>query len=675
MAVFRKDNIIFSLNSFAAATLALFIALWIGLPRPFWAMMTVYITSQPLAGAVRSKAVYRLAGTLLGATVAVILVPNFVNQPLLLSFMLALWAGVCVAVSLLDRTPASYTLLLAGYTASLIGFPSVDHPEAIFDLAWSRSVEIGLGVICAALMHSLVFPRPVSRVIALRVTDWIHRADIWLNDLLDEERASQTLGDRRAFALAASDIRILGSHLPFDTERRGDAQGLLHAIHDRMLLLIPHLEAVGDRLGELNRLGGPSEAVGAQLDKAKAWIQSGAPPMEGLDLSDALRYGTQSEAPNTWRDLVQQSLATRLGEAVQALSEAHLLHRRIENPTFPLPPTLQTAISSAMPKPLHADIGLAVRSGVTLIVTVMATSLLWITTGWPDGAGAAAMASVFCALFASLDDPSPAILYFAVCSLLSLVVGAVYNFAIFQMDSSFGWLALTLFPSLFFLGALAADPKNTAKATPLIITLVSALGVQQAAQTDFAAYLNANLAIYAGILVAVFIIRELRSMTAEDGIQRLSRLTRTYISRLALRRVTEDRAHVLSRLVDRVSLVAARLSADEATGDDPSSRALRDLGVALDVATIRDLEASVPTKDAEAIEAVMREVGQFYAAHAKDPEAAPSDDRLSRLDQALRCFTTGTDQAHRTVALSLVDLRRSLFPAAQAFLPAQEIAL
>ena len=382
MAVFRKDNIIFSLNSFAAATLALFIALWIGLPRPFWAMMTVYITSQPLAGAVRSKAVYRLAGTLLGATVAVILVPNFVNQPLLLSFMLALWAGVCVAVSLLDRTPASYTLLLAGYTASLIGFPSVDHPEAIFDLAWSRSVEIGLGVICAALMHSLVFPRPVSRVIALRVTDWIHRADSWLNDLLDEERASQTLGDRRAFALAASDIRILGSHLPFDTERRGDAQGLLHAIHDRMLLLIPHLEAVGDRLGELNRLGGPSEAVGAQLDKAKAWIQSGAPPMEGLDLSDALRYGTQSEAPNTWRDLVQQSLATRLGEAVQALSEAHLLHRRIENPTFPLPPTLQTAISSAMPKPLHADIGLAVRSGVTLIVTVMATSLLWITTGW-----------------------------------------------------------------------------------------------------------------------------------------------------------------------------------------------------------------------------------------------------------------------------------------------------
>ncbi|MBH9751097.1 hypothetical protein FE552_20085, partial [Clostridioides difficile] len=73
--------------------------------RPYWAMLPAYITTQPLAGAVRSKAVYRLAGTLIGAAGAVALLPNFVNQPLLLRFLLALWAGGCIAVSVLDRTP------------------------------------------------------------------------------------------------------------------------------------------------------------------------------------------------------------------------------------------------------------------------------------------------------------------------------------------------------------------------------------------------------------------------------------------------------------------------------------------------------------------------------------------------------------------------------------------
>ena len=49
--------------------LALYLALAIGLPRPFWAMLTAYVVSNPLSGAVRSKAVYRVSGTLLGSMV------------------------------------------------------------------------------------------------------------------------------------------------------------------------------------------------------------------------------------------------------------------------------------------------------------------------------------------------------------------------------------------------------------------------------------------------------------------------------------------------------------------------------------------------------------------------------------------------------------------------------
>jgi len=58
---------VFALKVCAAALLALFVALWIDLPRPYWAVSTVFITIQPLAGATRSNAIYRVYGTLPGS--------------------------------------------------------------------------------------------------------------------------------------------------------------------------------------------------------------------------------------------------------------------------------------------------------------------------------------------------------------------------------------------------------------------------------------------------------------------------------------------------------------------------------------------------------------------------------------------------------------------------------
>ena len=105
-----RSAYLFSLNCFAAAMLALFIGFALGLPRPYWAMTTAYIVSQPLSGAVRSKAAYRVMGTLLGAGAVVAIVPALVDAPVLLSLALALWVGGCLTISLLDRTPRSYLM-------------------------------------------------------------------------------------------------------------------------------------------------------------------------------------------------------------------------------------------------------------------------------------------------------------------------------------------------------------------------------------------------------------------------------------------------------------------------------------------------------------------------------------------------------------------------------------
>ncbi|MGT2479243.1 FUSC family protein [Methylobacterium oryzae CBMB20] len=84
---------------------------------------------------------------MLGAAMSVVLVPNLVNEPILRSVAVALWVALCLYISLLDRTPASYFPMLAGYTAALIGFPAVDDPGAIFDTAVARAEEISLGIL------------------------------------------------------------------------------------------------------------------------------------------------------------------------------------------------------------------------------------------------------------------------------------------------------------------------------------------------------------------------------------------------------------------------------------------------------------------------------------------------------------------------------------------------
>src|SRR4029453_13173958 len=171
----RHAALIFALKTFAATMLAFFIALLLDMPRPYWAMTSVYVTTSVLTGATSSKAVYRILGTLIGAAGAVILVPNLVDAPELLSLATALWVGAFMFVGLLDGTPRSYVFMLSGYTIAIVGFPVLSTPELTFDVAVSRVQEIALGIICASVVSMLVLPRSVASAVA-------GQADAWLAD-------------------------------------------------------------------------------------------------------------------------------------------------------------------------------------------------------------------------------------------------------------------------------------------------------------------------------------------------------------------------------------------------------------------------------------------------------------------------------------------------------------
>src|ERR1700749_3123310 len=172
--------IIFSVNCYIATMLTMFIAFSLNLTSPGWAMTTVYLTSQTLSGAMRAKAVYRVIGTFVGAAMMVAIVPNLVDAPELTTLAIMLWVALCVFVSQLDRTPRSYMFVLSGYTAALIGFPSVLAPDTVFDTAVSRVEEITLGVVCAAVVHGVIFPQSVFSVFAQKLRSTIADTRRWL---------------------------------------------------------------------------------------------------------------------------------------------------------------------------------------------------------------------------------------------------------------------------------------------------------------------------------------------------------------------------------------------------------------------------------------------------------------------------------------------------------------
>jgi uncharacterized membrane protein YccC len=122
--------LLFSMNCWIATSIALLIAFSLDLKSPAWAMTTVYLISQPVT---RAKAVYRVIGTFIGGVTMVAIVPNLIHAPELTTLAIILWVAICIFISSLD--PRSYMFVLSGYTAALIGFPSVLTPGTDFDTA------------------------------------------------------------------------------------------------------------------------------------------------------------------------------------------------------------------------------------------------------------------------------------------------------------------------------------------------------------------------------------------------------------------------------------------------------------------------------------------------------------------------------------------------------------
>src|SRR5271163_5020913 len=101
--------LLFGLRLWASVCLALFVAFWLELDNPFWAGSSAAIVCLPQLGASLRKGWFRMIGTVVGATMVVVLTACFPQQRVAFLALLALWCSLCAFAATLLRNFASYS--------------------------------------------------------------------------------------------------------------------------------------------------------------------------------------------------------------------------------------------------------------------------------------------------------------------------------------------------------------------------------------------------------------------------------------------------------------------------------------------------------------------------------------------------------------------------------------
>ena len=653
MRLFVAQHWLFSIKTFAAAMLALSIGFWLDLPKPYWALATVYIASQPLSGATRSKAVFRAIGTLVGSAAAVALVPNLVNAPPLLVAAISLWSGLCLYLSLLDRTPRSYVFMLAGYTTAIVGFPAVGAPDTIFDLALARTEEILVGIACAALVSSLVFPRAVGPVVAERIEAWLRHAKASSRDALGD--AGPT-GEARWLRLAAdaTEIENMAAHLAFDMMAAPRAVSHIQKLVPRMLMLLPVLSAISDRLGELASLGGVSPDIDALLTRTSDWLNpehAGDPAEEARLRRDVDARALAPLNTASWRDLMETGLFVRLRELLELHADCRVLAAALAMDSGQLSAPLLFQIEARVERARHDDHGAALIGVVATVAAIVSCCAFWIVSAWPEGATAATMTAITGGLFAAQDDPAPSVKNFTKWTGAAILIAGVYVFLVLPNAHGVETLALALAPTYLCFGLLMTSPTTAQIGVPLALFTSTSMALQQPFSADAEGFINSGLATVLGMGFTVAATALIRPAGALWRANRFMRANELALAEAAEVHSPNDEARVMGLMFDRLALLAPIAHAIDHQMPD----ALRQLRAGFNILEAHQARGRMSPAARRGLDALLMRLARHYR-----EGATPPTEKISRaIHRASRIV--GFEGDARAL-LALAGLRRALFP-------------
>ena len=579
--------LLYSVRSFVAAMLAYYIALAIGLERPSWAIITVYIVSQTSVGASLSRSLYRLAGTVAGAGATVLIVPTFVNTPILCSVILAGWITFCLYLSLLERTPRAYAFVLAGYTASLIGFPAVADPGTVFNIALIRVQEIAIGIVCAALIHRYILPARISGLFNSKLAQTLHAARQRIADTLAGKADAQS--EPLHLALALQFLQGISHHIPYDFALSVPARQARKALHDRLARLVIVNGEVRDRLQTIAEMPAAMQAL---LNDVQVWLtcddtgqrKNAAEALQQRSAQLARRLAAQAL---TFEDALRVNFLRYIAELITLLQQCERLSEAIHH-ARPAPAQAEDRVATGYV--FHRDPLSAARTALGAFVIILSGCLLWIYSAWPDGGTAVSILGVCCTLFGSFDTPAPHIVKYIIGSVWGVVISLIYSFALLPPLSDFPVLVAVLAPVYLLAGSLQARPPTTFMAMGITLTLPVLCELGARYSGDFADAANTAIALFFATGFAVIGMSLLQTVQADAAIKRLLKLCQRDIRRSVSGVFKGDETHWTNLMIDRAALLLPRLPRSGQSSARALDRLVHFLRIGLCVMRLRRCE-------------------------------------------------------------------------------------
>ncbi|EPB9494632.1 TPA: FUSC family protein [Pseudomonas aeruginosa] len=658
LSALNRQVLIFSTKSYLAAMIALYIAFSMGLSNPFWTVITTYIVSQPKAGAVVSKAIYRLIGTVAGASMALFLVPPLVQSQVLLAMTLSLWLGLCVFLATIDRTSRSYLFVMAGVTASVVAFPCLGEPMSIFDVAVARVEEITLGILCATVVHTVFWPESSAKLLIDEVEKTLDSAMRWTAGNLTPNRPEPIDAETRKLAVAVNGIHDLLTHARFEL-----GGGEMHSdVFSALLVQLERLLPVSADIGSLLAEMGP-EQLSPQLTETLSAVRAllDVPQNATTDVKQQLLQRCAIRAarlePNmSWHATMELSIYARLSELLGIVEACRELHAAtlVARAGTQFVSNFQT--HKTEPRILEHDYFRALAIACSATFCLFTANCLWIVSGWSDGTNAVMMAGVFYAVYSGFGDPALALKNKFVGVVIRMLVGAIYVTLILPSAEGFEMFAVMLSPVLIVSGALLTLPRYSALAFNLIVGLSSPYIISNQFTGNLMGYLNNGLATLTGIAYALIIMTAVQPIWLKNAADRLMRAVYVDIAQ----RKYMDQIRWRSNMMHRIALLVSNaVRSDEELGQSFDGLREYRTGCLLAELNRSQNDSAVPLKND--IARILDETAQHYARLASGDYRPPAITVREHIDNAL-ALSLEQSSPSALLVRSLSDLRRHLFP-------------
>jgi uncharacterized membrane protein YccC len=547
-------GLVFSFKTFAASLLALFIAFWAALDDPRWAVLTVFVVSQPDSGLVVAKSFYRMLGTVAGVLVSIALVFAFAQYGELFLASLAAWIAFCCFAARTARNFASYGFQLAGYTVAIVGLPAALEPSGAYPLIVARFTEISLGIACAALVSRLVFVRELRPKVVALVHDLTRRADHFAALAIDPAADRECIADERAQLtkdfVAVEEMQQSAFFESADARLRYNAQ---RELRDAAVELCAVAE------GATARRVGPVPHPATTRLRGLICDANDTPAGNGAVVSTLVRAADDQAVARARARLRQSVTAFERGEDLPEPDAADVF----------------------WPDPVGAAL-----SAIRAVLAIAITSAFWFATAWPNGPTAVVVAAIVCTLFATMQQPDKIALACAATVLVAAAPVFVTQFYFIPVAVDFLSLAVALAPLLLTSGYILAQPGIGPLGMLSAVYFTYASSINNVMSYDAVAFFNSSFAVLVGIGVGGLLFAAFFPDTQVSASRRFRRQILFHLSRLAGARRPDARGYERA-LCEQLWTMLARLKDQPAAAQGCLARAVAGLSAGQAIGRLR----------------------------------------------------------------------------------------